>query len=199
MVKEYMDRRKPMILVFAGPNGSGKSTITEEFKRLAPLPGTYVNADIIKQERECTDLEAAQFAELERNEVIDAGKDLTFETVLSTRRNLDLLIRARGKGYFIKAFYIITASPEINVARVQDRVFYGGHEVPEDKIISRYHKAIKLIPELISVCDVIHIYDNSGEKPERIFKKKRDEIHYYPNEFWNENKIKALVRNYNMS
>ena len=33
----------------------------------------------------------------------------------------------------------------------------GGHSVPEDKIKSRYFKALDLIPQLIELCDIVHI------------------------------------------
>ena len=86
---------RPCLLVFAGPNGSGKSTIT----RNIPLCGLYVNADEIKRISGCTDLEAAQEAEQLREALLASGKDFTFETVLSTDRNLNLLERAKEKGY----------------------------------------------------------------------------------------------------
>jgi predicted ABC-type ATPase len=49
---------RPTVLVFAGPNGSGKTTATRD----TPLQGAYVNADDIKAESGCTDLESAQQA-----------------------------------------------------------------------------------------------------------------------------------------
>lgn len=86
---------KPEVIVFAGPNGSGKSTIT----RMAKIAGKYINADGIKRATLCSDLEAAQKAERLRNQALDERSDFTFETVLSTERNLELLRRA-------KEFYI---------------------------------------------------------------------------------------------
>ena len=67
---------------------------------------------------------------------------------------------------------IVFAGPKINVYRVKQRFANGGHDVPEDKIVSRYKKALDLLPELIQVCDICHIYDNSNT-PFRIFKKRR--------------------------
>ena len=96
---------KPEIVVFAGPNGSGKSTITELLKP----PYDYVNADEIKKHLKCDDLTAAQIAEKQREELLLGNKDFSFETVLSTTRNLDLLKRAKENGYFIKCFYVLTA------------------------------------------------------------------------------------------
>ena len=91
-----------MILVFAGPNGSGKSTITSA---VSPI-GEYINADDIKKVIGCTDLEAAQMAEAKRNKCLEDKRDFTFETVLSTERNLNLLKKAKEKGYFIKSFFV---------------------------------------------------------------------------------------------
>lgn len=109
-----MPEKKPEILVFAGPNGSGKSTVT----RLAKLSGVYINADDIKAATHCSDLDAAVQAEKLREEMVANRRDFTFETVLSTPRNLDLLQRAKEQGYFIRCIYVLTVSSDINVAWV---------------------------------------------------------------------------------
>lgn len=87
--------RLPEVIVFAGPNGSGKSTITQ----MAKVGGEYINADDIKRTTLCTDLEAAVKAEELREYMIENKKDFTFETVLSTDRNLLLLQKAKEQGY----------------------------------------------------------------------------------------------------
>ena len=139
-----VDRLQPEIIVFAGPNGSGKSTVT----KLAKTAGIYINADDIKRANHCSDLEAAQRAEMMRENALEQMQDFTFETVLSTDRNLRLLQRAREKGYFIRCFYVLTADPDINVARVNMREMQGGHGVPENKVRLRYDRALKLIRSL---------------------------------------------------
>lgn len=165
-------QKKPEVVVFAGPNGSGKSTITELLKP----PMDYINADEIKKNMKCSDLEAAQLAEKQREKHIEQMNEFCFETVLSTKRNLRLLKRAKEKGYFIRCYYVLTADPMINVWRVRSRVESGGHDVPEEKIIKRYDRALELIKDLVEICDVCHIYDNSGSKPFRIFKKRKEQV-----------------------
>ena len=81
----------PKLLVFAGPNGSGKTTITSHIQCF----GQYVNADDIKADLGCTDLEAAQIADRTREYLLENMMDFTFETVMSTDRNLNLLRRAK--------------------------------------------------------------------------------------------------------
>ena len=186
-----MDKKilSPEIVVFAGPNGSGKSTITELLKPSYD----YVNADEIKKHIKCGDLEAAQIATSQRESYVEKMGNFSFETVMSTSRNLDLLKKAKSKGYFIKCFYVLTADPAINIARVKLRVSSGGHDVPKEKIVKRYHNALALIPELINVCDICSIYDNTHE-PYRIFKKRKTEFFYDDGcEFWLDDDIKHLT------
>ena len=68
----------------------------------------------------------------------------------------------------------MTSDSYINVARVESRVMGGGHGVPKEKVIVRYEKTLGLVKDLIPVCDVCHIYDNSEGGPYRIFKKRKD-------------------------
>ncbi len=174
-MKELQSEKYPEIIVFAGPNGSGKSTFTELLK---PAMIDYINADEIKKAIKCSDLEAAQIAEKQREEHIEKMEEFCFETVLSTDRNLKLLKKAKEKGYFIRCYYILTADPYINVCRVKSRVEEGGHDVPEDKIIKRYEKALRLVKDVVAISDICHIYDNSEAKPFRIFKKRKNACFY---------------------
>ena len=183
----------PEVIVFAGPNGSGKTTITG----MAKTVGEYINADDIKRTILCSDIEAAVKAEELRERMIEQRRDFTFETVLSTDRNLKLLQKAKKRGYFVRCIYILTSNADINIARVSARQALGGHGVPEEKVRIRYKRALSLIPNLISVCNILHIYDNTVE-PFRIFKKRKDIFFRWTNEYWNEYDIEKLsgIRKY---
>lgn len=158
----------PCILLFAGPNGSGKSTITGQF----PQVGCYVNADEIQRVRNCDALEAAQIAYETRNYLVEEKQSFTMESVLSTPRNIELLAKAKQQGYYIFCIYITTVNPSINVARCMSRYEAGGHGVGGDpeigvdkqKIVDRYKRAMRLIPDLCRVCDRLLVFDNSMEK-----------------------------------
>jgi predicted ABC-type ATPase len=83
--------KKPMVLVIAGPNGSGKSTITSFFETV----GTYTNADDVVKSTGMSVIDAAKFVDKKRYESIEAGKDFSFETVLSSAYKLDILKKAK--------------------------------------------------------------------------------------------------------
>ena len=177
-----------MILVFAGPNGSGKSTITQYFDKV----GTYTNADEIVAATGMSNEEAAVFADKKRYEAIDAKEDFTFETVLSSHYKLDILKKAKENGYFIKCIFVLTNDPMINVSRVETRVASGGHNVDKDKIISRYYKSLANIKQLIELCDILHVYDNTSE-PVRIIRKHKADFSIFPNDQWSVERIVELI------
>ena len=179
--------RLPEVVVFAGPNGSGKTTIT----RMAKIVGQYINADDIKRTTFCTALEAAVKAEELREQMVQQKKDFSFETVLSTDRNLSLLRKAKEQGYFVRGIYVLTSNVDINVARIEAREASGGHGVPEEKVRSRYDRALVLLPELVKICDILHIYDNTSE-PFRIFKKRKDVYFRWTNAYWSKADIEKL-------
>jgi len=180
----------PKILVFAGPNGSGKSTVSQAFE----YTGLYINADDIKAAHDCSDLEAAREAERLRELCLSERRSFTFETVLSTERNLDLLSRAKNAGYYVESIFILTADPELNVFRVKSRELSGGHGVSPEKIRSRYTKSLVNISKLAALSNVFRLVDNTSQ-PEILFIKDETGRQIRPNLYWTIDAIKKLISN----
>jgi predicted ABC-type ATPase len=178
----------PEILVFAGPNGSGKSTVTQAWEKV----GLYINADDIKATRDCTDLAAAQEAERLRELCFSERRSFTFETVASTERNLNLLVRAKAAGFRIESVFVLTADPELNVLRVKSRELSGGHSVPPDKIRSRYTKSLANISKLLALSDVFRLVDNTA-RPEILYIKDEVRQQIRPNRYWTVEEIEKLI------
>ncbi|MDR0944052.1 MAG: hypothetical protein LBM41_05920 [Ruminococcus sp.] len=161
--------------IFAGPNGSGKSTTVNKYLDSGRSPGKYICPDNFVAVEDRGNLEAyvkaMQDAETARHQEIALGHSFSFETVLSTASKLDFIHYAKRQGYKIHVVYITTSSPEINIARVRDRVLHGGHDVPREKIISRYEKSMQLMFDVVSESDTAEFYDNSGSQPVFIAEK----------------------------
>ena len=81
---------------------------------------------------------------------------------MSHPSKLEFMRKAREKGFRIYLYYVSTSSPEINVGRVATRVQRGGHDVPEDKIRSRYYRSLEQLHKAILLSDRAYIFDNSG-------------------------------------
>ncbi len=187
-----MQNSQPVLLVFAGPNGSGKSTITARIEVI----GEYVNADDIKRHLQCDDLSAAKIAEQTRELLLQQRANFTFETVLSTTRNIDLMGKAKKHGYTVVCIYVLTCNPKINVERVHQRKLNNGHDVPKEKIITRYKRAMSLFPRLFGICDELYVYDNSVDRAagtaERILTYKFGKLELFPNHIWSEDMLNKL-------
>lgn len=76
---------------------------------------------------------------------------------------VELLERAQREGYRTYLYYVATDSPKINIGRVRYRVSQGGHDVPEEKIRSRYERSLELLIEAIKRTNRAYIWDNSRD------------------------------------
>ena len=160
--------RKPVLIVIAGPNGSGKTSTTRlVIKHEWAEQCVYINPDEIAQSKfgDWNDVnavrQAVEYCETWREQLLQERKDFIFETVLSSEGKVDFMKRAKEAGYFIRMFFICTESPTINAARIAKRVMEGGHDVPIQKIISRYMKAIVNAEKVARFADRVYFYDNS--------------------------------------
>lgn len=163
----------PVLIIIAGPNGSGKTTITSRILHHEWLENSvYINPDQVAQERfgdwNSTEAvrQAAEFCTDWRERCLNDKQSMIFETVFSADDKLDFIRRAKQAGFFIRLFFVCTASPMINAARIAGRVMKGGHDVPIAKIISRYQKSIINCKLATAIADRVYLYDNSVDGQE---------------------------------
>ncbi|CAN5883659.1 zeta toxin family protein [soil metagenome] len=98
-----------------------------------------------------------------RQKLLAQRESFTFETVMSHESKVQILTQAQAQGYRTYLYYVATDDPSINVSRVANRVALGGHTVPENKIVSRYHRSLDLLLEAIRHTNRAYVFDNSGE------------------------------------
>jgi predicted ABC-type ATPase len=155
----------PKIVMFAGPNGSGKSTITTRFQGLSDFPTNYANADEIAKtmvgDPMAQSYEAARMVEQQRLGWVAQRQSFAFETVMSHPSKLIQLQQAKDVGYVVEIYYVSTVDPLYNVLRVADRVDAGGHDVPPQKVVERYHRSSSLLPLAIEITDRVTLVDNT--------------------------------------
>lgn len=147
-----MPERSKRLRILAGPNGSGKSTIVNKI-RSSYYCGYFVNADEIQ-----AILDEKKVLNLNSNYGLEVHPT-SFEKYLSSEN-------ARQRGYKNYLYFVCTVSPLINIARVAQRVQLGGHDVPSDKIESRYYSSLALLSDLIPHTYHTYLFDNSSEDSE---------------------------------
>ncbi|WP_339507525.1 zeta toxin family protein [Pseudomonas sp. RL_35y_Pfl2_P42] len=111
---------------------------------------------------------ASALSDFIRRSLIKERISFTFETVMSSSDKVNLLAEAHDSGYRVYVYYVATADPEINIARVAYRVSQGGHSVPPEKIKARYWRSLELLSEAILTSNRAYIFDNSDEGSERL-------------------------------
>ena len=144
----------------------------------------FNNEKLIFQDVKVNAYYASVVADFIRNKLIESSTSFTFETVMSFPDKIELLRKAQLKGYRTYLYYIATEDPSINISRIQYRIKMGGHPVPEDKILSRYHRSLDLLMQAIRSTNRSYIFDNSTHEQiwlaeitnGRILKMKTDHI-----------------------
>jgi predicted ABC-type ATPase len=153
--------RRPILLVLAGPNGAGKSTFY--YAHLRPRGLRFVNADELAQQLGLEAYKAADVADQIRRELLAQGESFAFETVFSdpVGAKLEFMKEAEKAGYAVVLFFIGIDKPAASEERVAMRAAQGGHDVPHDKLMSRFARVMKNLKRAMAELSNVRVYDNS--------------------------------------
>jgi predicted ABC-type ATPase len=156
----------PFLLVFAGPNGSGKSTLVDYLIEAGIDFGEHINPDEIAATLDLPEparsRQAQAIADFQRDRCLASKSSFSFETVMSHPSKVNFMIRAHDAGYDVTLYFVCTSNPEINIRRVENRVRRGGHDVPHERIVSRYWRTLELLPHAALVARRTVLFDNSA-------------------------------------
>ncbi|MCX6544398.1 MAG: hypothetical protein NTV05_08280 [Acidobacteria bacterium] len=151
---------RPLILALAGPNGAGKSTFYHA--HLAPTGLRLVNADVIAREMGLSDQAAMHVTEALRDSLVRVGESFVLETVFSdpVGDKLAFLQGAVGAGYTVVLCFIGIDGPETSEQRVAMRVSQCCHDVPSDRLVSRFPRTMLNLQAAIAVLPFVWVFDN---------------------------------------
>jgi predicted ABC-type ATPase len=168
-----------VLVAVVGPNGAGKTTFVETF--LHPLGLRVVNPDAIARalfpdSPDAAAYEAARAADAVRADLLDRGVSFCMETVFSDPEGTKLafLEEARNRGYVVILIFIGLESSELSAARVVQRTEQGGHDVPDEKISSRFPRVLANLAKALTFVDHAFLFDNSSaDEPYRFVAELR--------------------------
>jgi predicted ABC-type ATPase len=161
-------KARPQLVIVAGPNGAGKSTFYDSHLAESPLP--FLNADILASRTGIDSFEAARFLDALRGELIEQGRSFITETVFSdpVGAKLAMLRKAVAAGYEVILIYV-GIEADLAGLRVEQRVAAGGHDVPRDKLLTRFERSLENLREALKLAIMVKVYDNSrADEPHRL-------------------------------
>ncbi|MGK7945183.1 MAG: zeta toxin family protein [Microcystaceae cyanobacterium] len=187
----------PELYIISGCNGSGKTTTAKQILPYFLDIYEYVNADEIAVglspfRPESVSLQAGKLMIKRLNELLNRQINFAFETTLSGLNYIRFIKKCQNQNYQINLIYFWLKDPQLAIARVNQRVVSGGHNIPRDVIIRRYHRGQKnLIESYLPLCDTWIMFDNSKTVTELVatYTSKQQTTIYQPEIF---NKIQQI-------
>ena len=85
------------------------------------------------------------------------------ETTLSSRGRVDLIRKAKARGYEIYLVFIGLDSPERCITRIRNRAARGGNFIPDADVRRRYVRSVANAAQALRLADAAKFYDNSGD------------------------------------
>lgn len=181
---------RPVAIVLAGHNGSGKSTLwydrlADELQiplvnadrltlSLLPPPGRDMKlkawATRLRDEDERWQKLSQDGVQLFMGLAMEQRMPFAFETVFSHleaqpdgtfKSKTDVIRTLQAHGYFVILLFVGLVSAELSILRVSTRKAQGGHDVPEDKLRSRFPRTQQAIRMAAEIADLTMMFDNS--------------------------------------
>ncbi len=147
-------------MALAGPNGAGKTTFYHA--HLAPAGLRFINADVLARELRLEAYDGARLADAIRRELVRQRESFVFETVFSdpVGDKLAFLKHAAREGYTVVLCFIGISGPDVCEERVAMRVTQGGHDVPTQKLKTRYPRVLANLKAALRELPHVWVFDN---------------------------------------
>ncbi len=152
--------QRPILVALAGPNGAGKTTFYHT--HLKPAGLRFLNADEVARELDIDAYDAAAVITVLRQELVRQQESFVLETVFSdpVGDKLGFLRTAAQSGYTVVLCFIGISGPETSEQRVGMRVSQGGHDVPSDKLASRFPRTLANLQTAMRELPHVLVLDN---------------------------------------
>lgn len=162
---------KKRYIIIAGVNGAGKSTLyrgmlaeDEELKNTERVNADDILKSLNADWRNMGDqLKAMKVAVNRIYKFVDEGISFNHETTLAGASIKNIIQKAKQQGFEVDMYYVGLDSADLAVQRVNERVKKGGHGVPESVVRKRYEASLRNLKDVLPLCDIVKIYDNTYE------------------------------------
>jgi predicted ABC-type ATPase len=163
----------PAIYVIGGPNGAGKTTFAWEFLPSARVI-EFLNADLLAAglspfEPGAMAMKSGRLLLARWKELVALRREFSFESTLSGKTYMGMLLRAKAAGYRICLCYLWLPTVNISINRVRQRVRKGGHDIPESDLRRRFLPSLENFFNLyLPLADQALLFNGVGRPPQLI-------------------------------
>ena len=148
--------------VIGGVNGTGKSSLTGVLRTQLKNLGQIIDVDKLTAQGGFSPLEGGKEALRRIRQCLEKGVCFTQESTLSGFQTEKTAAEALARGYAVRLFYVGLDSPEECLARIENRVRHGGHDIPEPDVLRRFALRWPAVARLLPYCDEAHFFDNNN-------------------------------------
>ena len=139
---------RPVLLLLVGASGSGKTVFYNAHLKAALPKVLKASASPLDQGE----------TDEERRRLLRARESFVYQSVVF---DLALMQEAKSQGYEVKAVYVSTEDPDLNLGRVILRVNNGGRFAPISRIAQDCAYGVRQLPEVKKRVDDLMLFDNT--------------------------------------
>ena len=148
--------------IIGGINGTGKSSLTGVLKTQTTDLGVIIDVDRITAQNGGSSLKGGKIA-LERiSDCLSKNVSFAQETTLSGRKTELTAAQAKTQGYFVRLYYVGLDTLEESLARIENRVRRGGHNIKGEDVQRRFAGRWAAVAKVLPYCDEALFFDNGN-------------------------------------
>ena len=119
--------------------------------------------------------------------LLNSGKSFAIETTLSGKNHIKTIQKAKDLGYFVVLIYSYLDNPTLCENRIKIRVLNGGHDIPKDDIIRRFHRSKENFWNIYkNLADEWYLFYNGTAEYILVAQYANDEIEIFSENLYNE-------------
>lgn len=148
--------------IIGGVNGTGKSSLTGVLKTQTTDLGIIIDVDNITARNGGSAMQGCRIA-LERiRDCLKKEISFTQETTLSGRKTEETAALAKERGYYVRLYYVGLDTLEESLARIENRVRRGGHDIRDEDVQRRFAGRWEAVSKVLPYCDEARFFDNDN-------------------------------------
>ena len=148
--------------IIGGVNGTGKSSLTGVLKTQTTDLGIIIDVDKITAQNGGSAIQGGRIA-LERiKDCLKKEISFTQETTLSGRKTEITAAQAKERGYYVRLYYVGLDTLEESLARIENRVRRGGHDIRDEDVQRRFAGRWEAVSKVLPYCDEARFFDNAN-------------------------------------